>query len=103
MVPRSWSSDPALTRHDGAAGRAAGAHLLRLKVWLRCVDVDIRVSIEGYPKVRKDFTITEKAFNRKVLNVKALVGTFNQEKVLIGAFSVIVNLRVPSDNLRLKL
>ena len=25
-----------------------------------------------------------------VLNMKALVGTFNQEKVLVGAFSVIV-------------
>ena len=25
-----------------------------------------------------------------VLNVKALVGTFNQEKALVGAFSVIV-------------
>ena len=25
-----------------------------------------------------------------VLNVKALVGTFNQEKVIVGAFSVIV-------------
>ena len=29
-----------------------------------------------------------------VLNMKAPVGTFNQEKVLVGAFSVIVNLRV---------
>ena len=28
-----------------------------------------------------------------VLNVKALVGAFNQEKALIGAFSVIVELR----------
>ena len=27
-----------------------------------------------------------------VLNVKALVGTFNQEKALVGAFSVIVQL-----------
>ena len=27
-----------------------------------------------------------------VLNVKALVGTFNQEKTLVGAFSVIVQL-----------
>ena len=27
------------------------------------------------------------------LNVKALVGTFNQEKALVGAFSVIVKLR----------
>ena len=29
-----------------------------------------------------------------VLNVKALVGSFNQEKALVGAFSVIMNLRV---------
>ena len=35
-----------------------------------------------------------------VLNVKAIVGTFNQEKALVGALSVITNLRV---DLRLKL
>ena len=29
-----------------------------------------------------------------VLNVKALVGAFNQEKALVGAFSVITNLRM---------
>ena len=29
-----------------------------------------------------------------VLNVKALVGAFNQEKVLVGTFSVIMNLSV---------
>ena len=34
-----------------------------------------------------------------VINVKALVGTFNQEKALVGAFSVITNLRM---DLRLK-
>ena len=28
-----------------------------------------------------------------VLNVNALVGTFNQEKVIVGAFSVIVKLK----------
>ena len=28
-----------------------------------------------------------------VLNVKALVGAFNQEKALVGDFTVIVNLR----------
>ena len=33
-----------------------------------------------------------------VLNVKALVGTFNQEKDLVGAFSVIKNLRVDPDS-----
>ena len=36
------------------------------------------------------------------LNVKALVGAFNQEKALVGAFSVIVKLRVISGNHRLK-
>ena len=29
-----------------------------------------------------------------VLNVKAVVAAFNQEKVLVGAFSVITNLRM---------
>ena len=29
-----------------------------------------------------------------VLIMKALVGTFNQEKAIVGAFSVITNLRV---------
>ena len=32
-----------------------------------------------------------------VLNVKALVGTFNQEKVLVGAFSVIVKTNCETD------
>ena len=29
-----------------------------------------------------------------VLNVKAVVAAFNQEKALVGAFSVITNLRI---------
>ena len=29
-----------------------------------------------------------------VLNVKAVIGAFNQEKALVGAFSVITNLRM---------
>ena len=29
-----------------------------------------------------------------VINVKALVGAFNQEKALVGAFSVITNIRM---------
>ena len=51
---------------------------------------------EGYPKVREDFTITEKAPTFivpcliGVINVQALVGAFNQVKALVGAFSVIV-------------
>ena len=35
-----------------------------------------------------------------VLNVKVVVATFNQEKALVGAFSVITNLRM---DLRFKL
>ena len=35
-----------------------------------------------------------------VLNLKAVVATFDQEKALVGAFSVITNLRV---DIRLKL
>ena len=38
-----------------------------------------------------------------VLNVKALVGALNQEKALIGSFSVILKLLVIFGNLRLKL
>ena len=38
-----------------------------------------------------------------VLNMKALVGTFNKEKALVGAFSMIVKLHVIFENLRLKL
>ena len=37
-----------------------------------------------------------------VLNVKTLVGAFNQDKALEGTFSVIVKLRVIFGNLRLK-
>ena len=36
--------------------------------------------------------------HNSVLNVKALVDAFNQEKALVGAFSVIVN---PMDHLQL--
>ena len=34
--------------------------------------------------------LTNRVLMHSVLNVKALVGTFNQEKALVGAFSVIV-------------
>ena len=34
---------------------------------------------------------------KSVLNVKALVGTFNQEKALVGAFSVIVKTDCETD------
>ena len=35
--------------------------------------------------------------SHSVLNVKALVGTFNQEKALVGAFSVIVQTDCATD------
>ena len=35
--------------------------------------------------------------------MKVLIGAFNQDKALVGAFSVIVKSRVPSDILRMKL
>ena len=38
------------------------------------------------------FTIMEKAPTRPSLNVKVVVAAFNQEKALVGAFSVIVQL-----------
>ena len=37
------------------------------------------------------------------MNVKALVGAFNQEKAQVGAFSVIVKLRIIFGNLHFKL
>ena len=46
--------------------------------------------------------MTEKAPN-SVLNVKALIGAFNQEKALVGAFSVIIKLRVIFVKVHLKL
>ena len=38
-----------------------------------------------------------------VLNVEALIDTFNQKKALVGAFSTIVKLCVIFGNLRFKL
>ena len=35
-----------------------------------------------------------KGYFSSVLNVKAVVAAFNQEKALVGAFSVITNLRI---------
>ena len=49
-------------------------------------------SLELQTKVREDFTITDLLLNKSVLNVKALLGAFNQEKALIEAFFVIMNL-----------
>ena len=54
--------------------------------------------LELQTKVRKDFTIMENACNRvkclivqhSVLNLKASIGGFNQMKVLMGTYSVIV-------------
>ena len=38
-------------------------------------------------------TVGKRIFCNRVLNVKALVASFNQEKALVGAFSMIVQLR----------
>ena len=46
------------------------------------------------------FNVCLALYLNSVLNVKGLVGAFNQEKALEGAFSVITNLRV---DLRFKL
>ena len=43
-------------------------------------------------KVHEDFTITDLLLDKSVLNVKALLGAFNQEKALIEASYVIMNL-----------
>ena len=47
----------------------------------------------------KDFAVASAvvvvaAAGLPVLNVKAVVAAFNQEKALVGAFSVITNLRI---------
>ena len=47
------------------------------------------------PWGQRPFTIV--SFN-SVLNVKAVVAAFNQEKALVGAFSVITNLRMELAN-----
>ena len=57
--------------------------------------------LELQTKVREHFTITKnkvraRASLKCIINVKMLVGAFNQEKALLGASSVIVNLREPS-------
>ena len=64
--------------------------------------------LELQMKISEDFLITLLGLIivlclNSVLNVKALAGTFNQEKALVGAFSLIVKLRVIFGNLRLKL
>ena len=45
----------------------------------------------GVPILRL-LTVGSTPIQHSVLNVKALVGAFNQEKALVGAFSVIVQL-----------
>ena len=51
--------------------------------------------------IREYFTITEMAPTKKclnsVLNVKAVVATFNHKKALVGAFSVIVKTDCETD------
>ena len=43
---------------------------------------------------RTQFHVERQWGLKSVLNVKAVVATFNQEKALVGAFSVITNLRI---------
>ena len=45
----------------------------------------------GVP-ISRLLTVGSTPVQHSVLNVKALVGAFNQEKALLGAFSVIVQL-----------
>ena len=58
------------------------------------------LSLRTRGELREDFTTTDKALQLHVLNVKVLVGSFHQEKALVGSLSVIVK---SSDDLRLKL
>ena len=53
----------------------------------------------GVP-ISRLLTVRSMSVSCSVLNVKAIVGAFNQEKALVGALSMITNLRM--DN-RLKL
>ena len=87
------------------------------------MSVSNRAWNEGYPEVPEDFTITEKAPIRAFSWLKAPMSAFTLKTllrhyakrtltpltwnwdidVLVGAFSVIVNLREPSFNLHFKL
>ena len=49
---------------------------------------------EGFTSTYRGVTACLAQCLNSVLNVKAVVGTFNQEKALVGAFSVITNLRM---------
>ena len=60
------------------------------------------ITIELQTKVKRRFAKILQS-RSSVLNVKALVGTLNQEKALVGAFSVIVKLRILFGDLRFKL
>ena len=56
----------------------------------------------GIPMSRL-LTVGSTPVQNSVLNMKAVVGAFNQEKALVMAFYVIVKLRVIFGNLRLQL
>ena len=43
---------------------------------------------------RTQFHVERPWGQRSVLNVKAVVAAFNQDKALVGAFSLITNLRI---------
>ena len=70
------------------------------KGWVGCLAMCLE-AVQSLWKLRQgpNFTSTYCGVNaclaqclNSVLNVKALVGAFNQEKALVGAFSVIVQL-----------
>ena len=55
-----------------------------------CIDIPISCLL----------TVGSMPVKHSVLNVKALVGAFNQEKALVGAFSVIVKTDCETDGAR---
>ena len=62
-------------------------------LWMiRRDDMRAGVQLAGYPYDSKEMPPMMVEAPNSVLNVKALEGTFNQEKALVGAFSLIVHL-----------
>ena len=52
------------------------------------------MTIEMVSQFHVYFTVGSMPVKHSLLNVKALVGAFNQERALVGAFSMITNLRM---------
>ena len=57
----------------------------------------IIASAVGIP-ISRLLTVGSTPIQHSVLNVKALVGAFNQEKTLVWAFPVIIKLRISSND-----